>query len=143
MAYALGFPKDVTDCIMGMRDFRWEMVRDGGKTPSASCLNRPSPTWNGEPFTTNMVPGKEYITTICMPVMFGIPCFIYGWQVGYSPAPGNESLTVTMIHTWRYVRCRYDWDMKWEISHTWTPKHPETKPRVADVAELWWQCESC
>ena len=39
MAYSLGFPKDVTDCIMGMRDWRWEMVRDGGKTPSASCLN--------------------------------------------------------------------------------------------------------
>ena len=39
MAYALGFPKDVTDCVMGMRDWRWEMVRDGGKTPSASCLN--------------------------------------------------------------------------------------------------------
>ena len=39
MAFALGFPKDVTDCIMGMRDFRWELVRHGGKTPSASCLN--------------------------------------------------------------------------------------------------------
>ena len=39
MAYSLGFPKDVTDCIMGMRDWRWEMVRDGGKTPPASCLN--------------------------------------------------------------------------------------------------------
>ena len=39
MAYALGFPKDVTDRIMDMRDCGWEMVRDGGKTPSASCLN--------------------------------------------------------------------------------------------------------
>ena len=38
MAYALGFPKDVTDAIMGMRDWHWEMVRGGGKTPSASCL---------------------------------------------------------------------------------------------------------
>ena len=39
MAYALGFPKDVTDCIMGMRDFRWEMVRGGGKTPSRQCFD--------------------------------------------------------------------------------------------------------
>ena len=39
MAYALGFPKDVTDRIYSMRDFRWEMVRDGGKTPSARCFN--------------------------------------------------------------------------------------------------------
>ena len=39
MAYAFGFPKDVTDRISEMRDWRWEMVRSGGKTPSASCLN--------------------------------------------------------------------------------------------------------
>jgi hypothetical protein len=38
MAYALGFPKDVTDCIYGMRDFRLEMVRNGGKTPSRQCF---------------------------------------------------------------------------------------------------------
>ena len=38
MAYALGFPKDVTDRIMDMRDFRLEMVRNGGKTPSRQCF---------------------------------------------------------------------------------------------------------
>ena len=39
MAYVFGFPSDVTDAIMDMRDWRWEMVRDGGKTPSASCFD--------------------------------------------------------------------------------------------------------
>ena len=39
MAYVFGFPSDVTNAIMDMRDWRWEMVRDGGKTPSASCFN--------------------------------------------------------------------------------------------------------
>ena len=39
MAYALGLPKDVTDRIYSMRDWRWEMVRDGGKAPSARCFN--------------------------------------------------------------------------------------------------------
>ena len=39
MAYALGFTKDVTDLISDMRDWRWEMVRDGGKTPSAGCFS--------------------------------------------------------------------------------------------------------
>ena len=38
MAYALGFPKDVTDLIYSMRDFRLEMVRNGGKTPSRQCF---------------------------------------------------------------------------------------------------------
>jgi hypothetical protein len=39
MAFALGFPKDVTDRIYSMRDWRWEMVREGGKTPSRSCFD--------------------------------------------------------------------------------------------------------
>jgi len=39
MAYAFGFPRDVTDLIYSMRDWRWEMVRAGGKTPSARCFN--------------------------------------------------------------------------------------------------------
>ena len=38
MAYALGFPKDVTERIYSMRDWNWEMVWGGGKTPSASCF---------------------------------------------------------------------------------------------------------
>ena len=38
MAYALRFPEDVTSLIYSMRDFRWEMVRDGSKTPSARCF---------------------------------------------------------------------------------------------------------
>ena len=67
MAYALGFPKDVTNAIMGMRDWRWEMVRDGGKTPSASCVNPCPPHATGEPITINMDTDKEYILTRCMP----------------------------------------------------------------------------
>ena len=39
MAFAFGFPQDVTDLIYSMRDWRWEMVRDGGKAPSARCLD--------------------------------------------------------------------------------------------------------
>ena len=60
MAYALGFPQVVTDAIMGMRDWRWEMVRGGGKTPSASCLNHHQ---RGQDMDTD----KEYIAIIRMP----------------------------------------------------------------------------
>ena len=39
MAFAFGFPQNVTDLICSMRDWRWEMVRQCGKTPSAQCFN--------------------------------------------------------------------------------------------------------
>jgi len=38
MAYALGFPKDVTELLYSLRDWRWEMVRDNGGTPSRLCF---------------------------------------------------------------------------------------------------------
>jgi len=38
MAYALGFPRDVTDRIYSMRDWRWERVRRNGGTPSRLCF---------------------------------------------------------------------------------------------------------
>ena len=47
MAFALGFPRDVTDRIYDMRDWRWEMVRDGGETPSAQCFNESRDFANG------------------------------------------------------------------------------------------------
>ena len=69
MAYALGFPKDVTDCIYGMRDFRWETVRDGGKTPSESCFDVKA-TWK-------MMPGGNLIATNAGPtlVAYGMPTY--------------------------------------------------------------------
>jgi hypothetical protein len=39
MAYAFGFPKDVTDLITDMSDWRLEQVVREGGTPSARCLN--------------------------------------------------------------------------------------------------------
>ena len=74
MAYALKFPRDVTDIIMSMRDWRYEMVRAGGKTPSAQCMPEPLPERQGrgaerhhkpwEPVTVNMTPGKLYTQRI-------------------------------------------------------------------------------
>ena len=39
MAYALGFPKDVTDLLYSMRDWRLEEVRAAGGTPVARMLH--------------------------------------------------------------------------------------------------------
>ena len=65
MVYALKFPLDVTDIITSMRDWRYEMVRAGGKAPSARCL--PEPMSNrkfSEPITAKMEPGKLYMQRV-------------------------------------------------------------------------------
>ena len=38
MAYALNFPKDVTQIIYSMRDFQYEAVKERGGTPSRLCF---------------------------------------------------------------------------------------------------------
>jgi hypothetical protein len=51
MAYALGFPRDVTDLIYSMRDWRWEKVRKDGGTPSRLCFEiGPLPWQDGKPW---------------------------------------------------------------------------------------------
>ena len=43
MAFALGFPDDVTDLIYSMRDWRLEEVKAEGGTPSSCCFQTPIP----------------------------------------------------------------------------------------------------
>ena len=62
MAYAFGFPRDVTKLVDSLWDWRYRLVRGGGKTPSASAMPLPVPPRAGrEPITTNMEHGKFYI----------------------------------------------------------------------------------
>jgi hypothetical protein len=149
MAYVFGFPKDVTDLISGMRDWRWEMVRDGGKTPSASCMNPCPPHGIGEMITTNMEPGKEYLTTCCMPEFYdwGTYCVPH-WEYQPGPAAAVASLwgapAPCTINLWKFVsmpsQFRYGNERhEWKVIHTWSPY---TTPGVA-VSELWFQCEPC
>ena len=55
MAYALALPKDLTDLLYSMRDWRLEVVRAEGGTPSARAVQRanirrspPPPTFEVE-----------------------------------------------------------------------------------------------
>jgi len=57
MAYALGFPRDVTDRIYSMRDWRWEIVRRNGGTPSRLCFKITS--WHED--------GKPWLLALYMP----------------------------------------------------------------------------
>ena len=65
MAFAFGFPRDVTELINSYWDWRYRLVRGGGKTPSASAMPLPVP-WSPayEPITRNMEHGKYYIQRI-------------------------------------------------------------------------------
>ena len=54
MAYAFGFPRDVTKLIDSLSDWRYRLVRGGGKTPSASAMPLPK-------LYANMEHGKFYI----------------------------------------------------------------------------------
>ena len=149
MAYVFGFPKDVTDLISGMRDWRWEMVRDGGKTPSASCVNPCLKRGRGGVVTTYMEPGKEYLTTCCMPEFYswGTYCVPH-WEYqpgsrGSIPSSWGAPARCT-VDLWKFVsipsQFRYGNERhEWKVIHTWSPY---TTPGVA-VSELWFQCEPC
>ena len=128
MAYALGFTKDVTDLISDMRDWHWEMVRDGGKTPSASCVNKCPPCRGGDMITTNMEKDKEYIVPLCMPMFYSggdscVPCYEYQpGRPGSFPSPWGEQ-SPCVINLWRYTPTgdygRPGWDhVSWNpVSH--------------------------
>ena len=141
MAYALGFPKDVTDCIMGMRDFRWEMVRDGGRTPSASCMNYIGGCGDMD---KELQLGAEYISICCMPE-FELD---YKWCVPDSElhpysgfarskqAPTTISLLRCVLKQPRFPGEDKEahWrpgERQWRTVHTWTPGQ-----LVADRARL-------
>jgi hypothetical protein len=85
MAYALKFPKDVTDIIMSMRDWRYEMVLAGGKTPSARCMPEPVPEHKPfQPCTVNMTLGKLYMQ-----------------RFGYGRYEGDKIVSAVMINIWK------------------------------------------
>ena len=62
MAFALGFPRDTTALIESLWDWRYRLVRGGGKTPSASAMPLPAPHLS--PVTLLMENGKYYIQRI-------------------------------------------------------------------------------
>ena len=146
MAYALGFPKDVTDCIYSMRDWRWEMVRDGGKTPSADC------------FTTRFDQETSDKKKPCIEPCHDLPTFIS--TPYFNPLRLSSGLNVPKceerpdrtywfnpppdkwegsIDVWEFDDQYQDWGQ----TTVMTPTHSEIRTRVGKPEDLWWQCEQC
>ena len=61
MAFAFGFPRDTTALIESLWDWRYRLVRGGGKTPSASAMPLPVPPHRmADGCSANMEHGKFY-----------------------------------------------------------------------------------
>lgn len=144
MAYALGFPKDVTEVIYSMRDWRWEMVRAGGKTPSAYCFE----TQLDEDTSDK---SKHYID--CSPPMPEFSKTIPKFRIWRNFVPNCEERLASQHHLNNYEWFTQFWagsidvwsfrDGKWKIIAEFQPTNPRVKPRVASLEDLWWQCEPC
>ncbi len=158
MAFAFSFPRDVTDLIYSMRDWRWEMVRDGGKTPSARRVNgKPTNIPLGEPLTARMIQGKEYV----------IPCpelpsyFACGGSCGISRTMvpnceehpdnrmygffGHSGRWNFSINVWKYTSVGYFGRPGWEIINEFRPyNHDDLRPNAAELFErTQYECEPC
>ena len=156
MAYALApylcklklcridFPEDVAELIDGMLDWRYELVRGGGTTPSASRMNPCPPCKSGGMLTDHMDTGKEYIVTFNMPE-FGLnhqECVPNSelhpgsrWRSRWEQAPTTISLFRYVLKQPRYPGEDKEWDWRpgereWRTVRKWTPGSFPVKHRV-------------
>ena len=130
MAYAFGFPRDVTQLVDSLWDWRYRLVRGGGKPPSASAMPLPVPPHAGhEPITTNMEHGKVYIQRI------EHACDAWG------RGPLRVNINIWELHTphgwhiWAYGRCPRP------IRSFDSCSSKDVRPR--DLAVLWNACDAC
>ena len=130
MAFAFGFPQNVTDLIYSMRDWRWEMVRNGGKTPSARCLDNILVCVGGI---------REY------QIVSDIEDSDYGELVEDSPL--NKAAWIR-IYSINQATNRIDWTplRRLELRRCGGPTgkfRRLQKQNDRRVNETWWQCEPC
>ena len=95
MAYALAFPKDVTDLLYSMRDWRLEQVRAEGGTPVARMLHAHVTIERDPPPATFTFQGgvihdqSEWLTELmqqegdrpCIRFWEAVPGFTYGYRI--------------------------------------------------------------
>jgi len=156
MAYALQLPRDVTDLIYSLRDWRWEMVRDGGKTPSASCFDELPESWGC------MVHGRTYIVPLFEPCYIAsdgcvrAACYIPDRDLHPDKRTGRENCQDKPINVWQTDLsergCRgASGNTTGEQStavwrgHAITQRFMPVRQMARDTKpeELWWQCEPC
>ena len=137
MAYALQLPRGVTDLIYSMRDWRWEMAKNGGKTPSASCFNVVPfhPPIESEFFRLRPIVASEWI-----------PEYYIDSSDGEIQGGNDSSNAAVMVYHPGAGRC--DAPARVLTLRKWLGKSPVKfrrlqKKRVKHTHAMWWQCEPC
>jgi hypothetical protein len=138
MAHVLGFPKDVTDLISGMRDWRWEMVRDGGKTPSARCFD-------ARPQSCNYIGDQPRVWAYGLPEVY-IESVEEACDFGevYNTDQCLAFLNDVKVKVHDQGAMRF-----WSINLRDNGGHAPVKFRRLQkrhdrrIKEMWWQCEPC
>ena len=155
MAYALGFPKDVTDNIYSMRDWRWEMVRDGGKTPSAKCFRCNIPFWGDLPEWHEhpvIFARQQPVFAVETDSEFSDYGEVVGWGDGWNHR--EESYIEVFDPAKRINHLIGNWPTRRErgIRRFKLRRNDGNQPRKlkalqkkqeTSTAEMWWQCEPC
>ena len=133
MAFAFGFPRDTTALIESLWDWRYCLVRAGGKTPSASAMPLPVPGHAYYVNTSNMEHGQYYIQRI---EGFDAPQTL----LGRSQAP-----TYAMINIWEGYKPKDNWGYDRRahgpIKSFDRCSSKDVRPR--DLAALCSTCDAC
>lgn len=117
MAYVFGFPREVTDLIYAMRDFRYEEVKKMRGTPTRLCFDTNYPELHD---LLNPPAKSEFRPRVCaFPLYFQIATrkenFFYGKPVMMCDA----CHAMDQIHVFDFVgdkliirpfACDYEWD---------------------------------
>ena len=155
MAFVFGFPQDVADIIYSMRDWRWEMVRDGGKTPSAKCFRCNIPFWD-DVLEGLELPAISAWHQLVFEVETDSEDSDYGevvwWGDGWNHR--SESYIEVFDPAKRINHLIGNWPTRREqgIRRFKLRRNGGNQPRKlkalqkkqeTSTAELWWQCEPC
>jgi hypothetical protein len=140
MAYALGFPRDVTDLIYSMRDWRWEMVRANGGTPSRLCFEIGGPVSQKKPrLRTIGMPFYEVVSDKEDCAYGEVVLDFWTWAGGYVQIERHEvqqewgsGIGLSQYKTFRLRECNGGVPGKFRKLQKQNDLH---------VQQMWFQCE--
>ena len=138
MAFAFWLPQDVADLIYPMRNWRWEMVRDGGKTPSARCFD-------ACPQSCDYIGEQPRVWAYGLPVV-GVEsdgdAIDYGELYNTDHGPSFLSDVRVIVHDRGAMRF---WCFSLRDNGGRTPAKFQRLQKRHDrrIKETWWQCEPC
>ena len=171
MAYALGFPKDVTERIYSMRDWTWEKIKRGGKTRSARCFHtdpidlntadrdkplittfRDMPTFmSGRPYGVMGQPTRGPIRKAYVPSCEEHPDRQWQPMSLEDEVDYNQGRWLGTIDVWRYMGTSRqingqvfpNWDCVEEFNPTGEEVDALQDKMDSSLSKLFWVCQPC